>query len=410
LISGVLDEETRQAEGKPQKTMGIEPGQKIGDYQVVGRLGAGGLGVVYEVEHLIAGRREAMKLLSPDQSGAAQMAERFRREVQTLASLNHVNIAALHTAFYSDGQLAMVMELVRGQTLADLRQARPISIDEALDIGRQILQALIYAHRLGVVHRDIKPSNVMISPDGVVKLLDFGIAFKEQSTHLTQTGYILGSLSYMPPELVNGGVATPRSDLYSVGVTLYETLTGTLPITGATNYEILMNHVNQVPVAPHTLAPQIPVAVSNAILRALEKDPASRFASAAEFLQALKLAPEAHAYAETATIQPPEQMRAAAQRPGNAVEHRQNTAHLPPAANSLKPPAETHKPNTGSGFESLPLEELYRNLAVYIGPVAKFVVRKLAARSADLDVLYNEAAKEIASPADRAAFLKSRSR
>ncbi len=388
--------------------MGIEPGQRIGDYQVVGRLGAGGLGVVYEVEHLISGRREAMKLLSPDQSGTAEMAERFRREVQTLASLNHVNIAALHTAFYAEGQLAMVMELVRGQTLADLRQARSISLAEALDFGSHILQALVYAHKLGVVHRDIKPSNVMISPEGVVKLLDFGIAFKEQSSHLTQTGYILGSLSYMPPELVNGGVATPRSDLYSVAVTLYETITGTLPITGATNYEILMNQVHQVPVAPHILMPQIPLSISLAILRALEKNPAHRFASATEFLYALEVAPEARE--QTAAIKLPVHTAAQDQRPSGAVEQKRTTGHLSSPADSQRFHPEAQKPITSSGFDSLPLEELYRRLAVYIGPVAKFVVKRLAAHSADLDMLYSEAAKQIAFPADRAAFLKSRTR
>jgi serine/threonine-protein kinase len=388
--------------------MGIEPGQRIGDYQVVGRLGAGGLGVVYEVEHLIAGRREAMKLLSPDQSGANEMAERFRREVQTLASLNHVNIAALHTAFYTDGQLAMVMELVRGQTLADLRRFRSISLAEALVFGAQILQALVYAHKLGVVHRDIKPSNVIITPEGVVKLLDFGLAFKEKSSHLTQTGYILGSLNYMPPELVRGGTATPRSDLYSLGVTLYETITDQLPITGATNYEILMNHVNQVPVAPHDLVPQIPLAISSAIMRALEKDPAQRFASATEFLRALEVAPEVREATET--IKLPMHLGAAEEPPWGSAGHKPTTGRQTPLADSQNAHAEPHKPVTGSGFESLTLEELYRKLAVYIGPVAKFVVKKLAAHSADLDVLYSEAAKEIANPADRAAFLKSRTR
>src|ERR1035441_6319167 len=129
--------------------MAFEPGQKIGDYEIVARLGAGGLGVVYEVRHLISQRREAMKILLPDQSGTPEMVERFRREVQTLATLSHVNIAQLHTAFYYENQLAMVMELISGQTLRDRRIKQAVTLPEALNFIVQILQALVYAHRLG---------------------------------------------------------------------------------------------------------------------------------------------------------------------------------------------------------------------------------------------------------------------
>src|SRR5579864_7575002 len=141
--------------------MSLEPGQRIGDYEVVAKLGAGGLGVVYEVQHLISQRREAMKILLPDQ-GSPEMVERFRREVQTLATLNHLNIATLHTAFYYENQLAMVMELIHGETLRDRRLKAAIPLPQALDVMSQVLRALVYAHGLGVVHRDIKPSNIMI--------------------------------------------------------------------------------------------------------------------------------------------------------------------------------------------------------------------------------------------------------
>src|SRR5260370_34914990 len=173
--------------------MVFEPGQRIGDYVIVGRLGAGGLGVVYEVEHLISQRHEAMKILQSDQ-GTPEMVERFRREVQTLATLNHVNIAQLHTAFYYENQRAMVMELIQGETLRDLRARMAITLPQALDYISQILSALTYAHRLGVAHRRINPSNVMISEGGFVKLLDFGIALTSQSSNLTRAGYLLGSL------------------------------------------------------------------------------------------------------------------------------------------------------------------------------------------------------------------------
>src|SRR5579864_9728399 len=131
--------------------MSLEPGQRIGDYEVVAKLGAGGLGMVYEVQHLISQRREAMKILLPDQ-GTPEMVQRFRREVQTLATLNHVNIAQLHTAFYYENQLAMVMELIHGETLRDLRARAAVTLPHALAYVAQVLDALAYAHRLGVVH------------------------------------------------------------------------------------------------------------------------------------------------------------------------------------------------------------------------------------------------------------------
>ena len=391
--------------------MAFEAGQRIGDYEVVARLGAGGLGVVYEVQHLISGRREAMKILLPDQSGTPEMVERFRREVQTLATLNHVNIAQLHTAFYYENQLAMVMELVHGETLRDLRSRAGITLPHTLAYVAQVLDALAYAHRLGVVHRDIKPSNIMISDGGVVKLLDFGIAITGLGSDLTGAGYLLGSLNYMSPEQIGGSKAGPRSDIYSVGVTIYELLTGVLPIKGANNYEIMMAHINQVPVPPHEIAPMVPLVISNAVMRALAKDPANRFANAEDFHSALRVTP---APAEAgATFAPPlptsrssanvraaAPLAAASNLPGKAA----SPAHTIFASHSPQPRSTA----SSAGLENLSLEDISRRLAVYIGPVAKFLVKKLAAQSDDLDFINREAAKHISSDSDRAAFLKAR--
>ena len=381
--------------------MAFDPGQKIGDYEIVAKLGAGGLGAVYEVEHRISRRHEAMKILLPDQSAAPEMVERFHREVQTLAGLNHVNIAALHTAFYNGEQLAMVMELIKGQTLRDRQANAAVPLPVAIGYVGQVLQALDYAHRLGVVHRDIKPSNIMIADGGQVKLLDFGIALQGTGSGLTRAGYLMGSLNYMSPEQVNGGKATPRSDLYSVGVTLYELLTGKLPITGETTYQIMLNHMNQVPAPPHEIDARIPMEISAATMKALEKQPEKRFESALEFLQAIAPLPAAQREAATAlTIPLAAAAELAAPAPTQAatvmVEHRSGSI------------SKEQKPSSGSGFESLPLEQLSRKLAVYIGPVAKFVVKKLAAQHSDMDAIYREAAKQIANDADRAAFLRSK--
>jgi serine/threonine-protein kinase len=368
--------------------MAFEPGQQIGDYEVVAKLGAGGLGAVYEVRHLISQRHEAMKILLPDQMGTPEMVERFRREVQTLATLSHPNIAALHTAFYFENQLAMIMELIHGETLSSRRQKGTITLPQLMEFAAQILQALIYAHRLGVVHRDIKPANIMIAENDVVKLLDFGIALTDHSAELTQTGYMLGSLNYMSPEQIGGSKATAQSDLYSVGVTLYELLTGTLPITGKTNYEIMVGHMQRVPIPPHQVAPQVPIAISDAVMRALAKDPAHRFATAEDFLHALRLNPSAREQAVAVTLPLPKPIALASQPSTGSPQQK-----MPSASN----------------MQSLPLEEVSKKLAVYVGPVAKFIVKKLAAQSDDVDFIYREAAKQIGSDTDRAAFLRSKS-
>jgi serine/threonine protein kinase len=365
--------------------MAFEPGQQIGDYEIVAHLGAGGLGAVYEVRHLISNRHEAIKILLPDQSGAPGMVERFRREVQTLATLSHPNIAQLHTAFYYQGQLAMVMELIQGVTLRDRRLNAPINLPEALGFIAQVLQALVYAHRLGVVHRDIKPSNIMITAGGVVKLLDFGIALTGQGSELTQAGYLLGSISYMSPEQISGAKASASSDIYSVGVTLYELLTGLLPITGANNYEIMMGHMNRIPAAPHMIAPIVPMRISDAVMRALAKDPVHRFATAGEFLAALEQGVASTAGVATAPIALPK-------TPAAAVR---------PATGSV-----AERLFASSGAHSLTQEDITRRLAEYLGPVARIVVKKLAAQSDDTDFIFREAAKHISNDADRAAFLR----
>jgi serine/threonine-protein kinase len=341
------------------------------------------------------------------------MVERFRREVQTLATLNHVNIAQLHTAFYYENQLAMIMELIHGETLRDLRARSAITLPQALDYMTQTLNALAYAHGLGVVHRDIKPSNVMITDGGIVKLLDFGIAITGHGSDLTRAGYLLGSLNYMSPEQVGGSKATPRSDIYSVGVTLYELLTGELPIKGANNYEVMMGHINQVPVPPDQVAPRVPSTVSDAIMRALAKDPMQRFATAEDFLHALKLAPATSREGATYTAPLPVSSAPASSVRAPMPPSDTPPPFVPPAAGGPLPPASgTHpapqKSQSSSGLQGLPLEDMARKLAVYVGPVAKILIKKLAEKYDDPDVIYREAARHITSDADRAAFLKAR--
>jgi serine/threonine-protein kinase len=380
--------------------MGIEAGQRIGDYQVIRALGVGGLGAVYEVKHVISGRSEALKVVLPGLVDTPEMAERFHREIRLLASLNHFNIAGLHTAFYHENQLVMVMEFVEGQTFAAITRGAPVSIKNAVDWISQVLLALGVAHAAGIVHRDIKPGNIMLTKDGVVKLLDFGIAFRETAPHLTRAGHIFGSLNYMAPEQFTGGPVTPLSDIYSTGITLYELVTRQLPFIGSTTYEIMNAHLEKPPIPPNQLNPGLPPFLCQAIERALAKSPAQRFQSADEFRLAL------HGGAE--------ELNGLAVSPAGLADTwimplSPTPAHGYPAGSSSKPPSTQRPAPTHSRDESpLPVEEVTKLLAVHIGPVAKFVVKKLSATCTSADQLYAAAAKEIPSTEARNQFLRSR--
>ena len=365
------------------KAMTFTPGQIVGEYRVESLLGQGGLGAVYRATHLISQRPEAMKVLLPEQTGTQDMLERFRREIQLLASLNHPNIAGLHNAFHVDNQLIMMMELVEGEDLRTYSSRTRIPLHLLIESASQVLAALDYAHTRGVVHRDIKPANIMISSGGLIKVLDFGIAISQKSTDLTAAGSLIGSPTHMSPEQIRGEKATPQSDIYSLGVTLYELIAGQLPLAGETTYELMMAHMNVIPVPLRELRSDIPASLSNAIATALEKNPARRFVSAAEFLAALRL-PDLPSAGIITTTNPPV-----------AGWQRISTDDL-------------QRPPTGS--TALPLDAVTKHLASFIGPIAKIVVSRLAKQHTELDKLYAEAAKQIDSEAERQRFLRTRPR
>ena len=268
--------------------MELSVGSTIGDYRIIDILGAGGMGKVYKVRNTISDRVEAMKVLLPDLGGAPELADRFLREIKVQASLEHPNIAALHTALRVDNQLLMLMELVEGETLEQKLKAGPIPVALSVDYIRQVLSALEYAHARGVVHRDIKPANMMLTPSGVVKLMDFGIAKATGDHKLTMTGTTMGSLYYMSPEQIKGATTLDaRADLYSVGVSLYELATGKRPFDGDSQFAIMSAHLEKVPVPPVTLDPSMPRALNDVILMAVMKDPSARFQTATAFRNAL---------------------------------------------------------------------------------------------------------------------------
>ncbi|MEX2301882.1 MAG: WD40 repeat domain-containing serine/threonine protein kinase [Bryobacterales bacterium] len=271
--------------------MTIEAGNVVGDYQVLGSLGAGGVGRVYKVRHSITGRIEALKILLPDYAQNEQQAERFLREIKVQANLHHPNIASVHNAFRVGGSLLMVMEFVDGESLDKLIARGRLPLQQALDYASQALSALSYAHGRGVVHRDVKPENMLVTPGGALKVTDFGLAKTVTDIRLTVTGATLGSLYYISPEQVSGGAdLDKRADIYSMGAVLYELVTGRRPFEGSQPFHLMQAHVEQPPRPPVELVPSLPPPLNDAILRALQKRPEARFDSAETFQSAVDAA------------------------------------------------------------------------------------------------------------------------
>jgi serine/threonine protein kinase len=283
-----------------------EEHKRLGDYEIVRELGHGGMGQVYLVRNVISDRIEAMKVLLPDLVQQGELANRFMREIKLLASLEHPNIAQLRTAFTAENQLVMIMEYVQGDTLAQRLESGAFSASDTLSFVSQVLSALSYAHAKGIIHRDIKPANMMLTPQGTIKLMDFGIARSTTDLGMTATGTTLGSLDYMSPEQVKSEPTDARSDLYSLGVSMYEMVTGHRMFSATSSYSVMEAHIKEVPRAPMEVAPSVPKGLSDIIMMAVAKDPAQRFQTAEAFRNALTQvgAPAAAAAAAVATPLP----------------------------------------------------------------------------------------------------------
>ena len=253
-----------------------------GRYTVVRKLGAGGMANVYLAEDQELGRRVAIKILNERHANDEQFVERFRREAKNAAALSHPNIVSIYDRGEAEGTYYIAMEYVDGRSLKELIVSRgPAPITVAVEYARQILSALRFAHRHGIVHRDIKPHNALVDAEGRVKVTDFGIA-RAGTSQMTEAGSIVGTAQYLSPEQARGSNVDQRSDVYSLGIVLYELLTGTVPFNGDTPVEIAMKHLSALPEPPSARRSDIPRDLDLIVLRALAKDPEDRYQSAEE--------------------------------------------------------------------------------------------------------------------------------
>jgi eukaryotic-like serine/threonine-protein kinase len=266
-----------------------------GRYRIVRKLGSGGMANVYLAEDEELGRRVAIKILNDRYANDELFIERFRREAKSAAGLSHPNIVSIYDRGEAEGTYYIAMEVIEGRSLKELimtRGALPIGV--AISYAKQLLEALRFAHRHGIIHRDIKPHNVLVSADQHVKaneprlkVTDFGIA-RHGPSQMTEAGSIMGTAQYLSPEQARGAPVTAASDLYSAGIVLYEMLTGKVPFTGDSAIEIAMKHVNELPAPPSAHRPEIPPELDQIVLRSLAKDPADRYQTAEELIEDLE--------------------------------------------------------------------------------------------------------------------------
>ena len=273
-------------------------GRTLAHYRILALAGHGGMGEVFLAEDTRLGRKVALKILPPQAAIDPDRLSRFRREARAVAALNHPNIVIIHSVEEADGVPFLTMELVEGETLAARIPENGLPFSDVLDLSLQLADALSAAHELGIVHRDLKPANVMITPRGQVKILDFGLARRESDTArdhesimsteaMTQEGLIVGTVPYMSPEQLQGKTAEAASDLFSLGILLYEMGTGHRPFTGLSSVEIASSILRDAPFPPSTLRPELPEVFDVVVTRCLEKASEDRWSSARDLYEVL---------------------------------------------------------------------------------------------------------------------------
>ncbi|MBI1764256.1 MAG: SUMF1/EgtB/PvdO family nonheme iron enzyme [Acidobacteria bacterium] len=268
-------------------------GTVAGNFKILEEIGEGGMGKVYRGVDTMLDREVAIKVLRPELVSQTHLVDRFRSEAMTLAKLNHPNIAMLYAFFQQEQHFYMVMEFVRGETLDKrIRRTGLLAYDQALKVFLYTLEAIGYAHSMNIVHRDIKPNNVMITEAEEVKVMDFGIARVVGSERMTREGSMIGTPEYMAPEQIRGQDVDPRTDIYALGILLYEMLTGRLPFMNQNQFELMRAHIEFPPPPPRKYAPHLPESMETIMLQALSKKKEDRFASAYEFRDAILASPD----------------------------------------------------------------------------------------------------------------------
>lgn len=267
-------------------------GKRIGGrYDIEQQIGEGGMAIVYRARDTLLNRTVALKVLRSQFGNDDDFVARFHREAQAAASLSHPNVVNIYDIGQDDEMYYIVMEYIEGMTLKQyINEHAPLDMNKAVDIGMQICDALDHAHQNELIHRDIKPHNILINKYGRIKVTDFGIARAVSSVTITHTGSVLGSVHYFSPEQAKGIAAGAKSDLYSLGVVLYEMLTGELPFSGDSPISVALKHLQESYVAPRKLRPEIPQSLENVIIRAMAKEPMYRYESAREMLEDLQTA------------------------------------------------------------------------------------------------------------------------
>ena len=276
-----------------------------GRYRVLHRLGSGGMAEVYCAQDLQLGRKVALKILYRRFAEDGEFVERFRREASSAAGLQHQHVVAVYDRGEYDGTYYIAMEYLEGRSLKTIvQQEAPLDPDRAIDLTIQVLRAARFAHRRGIIHRDLKPHNVIVDADGRAKVTDFGIA-RAGASDMTQTGSIMGTAQYLSPEQAQGHSVSAASDIYSIGIMLYELLTGRVPFDGESAVTIALKQVNERPAPPSAHNPAVTPELEEVVMRALEKDPARRFPDAESFISALQAAREGTATAVIAPVMAP---------------------------------------------------------------------------------------------------------
>jgi serine/threonine-protein kinase len=325
----------------------METGALSGRYELGDRLGSGGMSNVYQATDLILERTVAVKILAEHLSDDERFVARFRREALAVAKLIHPNIVQVYDTGLDEGRHYIVMEYVAGRSGAQILQSQgPLAPETAAEAGTQACAGLDYAHRRGIIHRDVKPGNLMIvgGPVGggpmTVKLTDFGIARAIEQTRITQVGSVVGTAAYLAPEQVRGEEATPATDVYALGVVLYQFLTGRLPYEGSSLAELAVRQQNERPLAPSTYNDAVPETLGAAVLRALEGETSRRYASADELAGGLQLGLQG----EDVTLPLEEGATPTKVLGGETATRRLDRTELRPASPSRRPVARAPQP------------------------------------------------------------------